>query len=139
MTKKSQRMERQVLEVKLKTLQNRYSESFKKQVVSDYERGFLNKDQIKGKYNLPGNSTVLEWCRKYGKLVYEKKSTPAGRPMKDPQKQRIKELERALKEAELKVKLYEKIIEIAERDEGIPITKKYGAMQSEKPQKPEQE
>lgn len=126
-------MKRQVLEVKLKTLN--YSESFKRRVVNEYEKGFLNKDQIKAKYGISGNSLVLEWCRKYGKLVYDKKSTKVGRPMKDPQKQKIKDLEKALEEAQLKVKLYEKIIAIAERDEGIAITKKYGAKQSEKPKK----
>lgn len=115
-----------------------YSEAFKRKVVAEYEQGFSTKDYLQQKYRIGGNSRILEWCRKYGKLNYPKTGI-TGRPMKDPQKQKIKELEKALKEAELKVKLYEKIIEIAERDEGIPITKKYGAMQSEKPHNPEQE
>lgn len=53
----------------------------------------MNKDQLMRKYDLGGKSRVLEWCRKYGKLAYTEKS-PQGRPMKDPQKQRIKELEK---------------------------------------------
>ncbi|MDB5062641.1 MAG: hypothetical protein JWP67_2484, partial [Mucilaginibacter sp.] len=28
----------------------RYSESFKKKVIQEYERGFLNKDQLQAKY-----------------------------------------------------------------------------------------
>ena len=69
----------------------RYSEAFKKLVVREYETGVLNKDQLQQKYGLGGKSRVLEWCRKYGKFAY---NSPVvnGRPMKDPQKQRIKEL-----------------------------------------------
>jgi hypothetical protein len=49
--------------------------------------------------------------------------------MKDPQKQRIKELEKQLAEEKLKVIAYEKLIEIAEREEGISILKKDAAKQ----------
>jgi transposase-like protein len=71
--------------------QTTYSEAFKHQVVREYERGFLSKEDLMNKYRIGGHSTVLQWCRKYGKLNYPKTKVP-GRPMKDPQKQRIKEL-----------------------------------------------
>ena len=74
----------------------RYSEAFKKQVVQEFEKGLLNKDQLQSKYGIAGKSRVLEWCRKYGKFAYNI-PTQNGRPMKDPQKQRIKELEKKLK------------------------------------------
>lgn len=108
----------------------KYSEAFKRQVVREYESGSLNKDQLQQKYSIGGNSVILEWCRKYGKLVYSEKGVTTGRPMKDPQKQRIKELEKALELANLKVRAYEKLIEITERNEGIDILKKDGAKQS---------
>src|ERR1044072_2736175 len=107
----------------------KYSVAFKRQIVREYESGSLNKDQMKAKYNIGGNSRILEWCRQYGKLAYPK-SNALGRPMKDPQKQRIKELEKALEMANLKVRAYEKLIEITERNEGIEILKKDGAKQS---------
>ncbi len=44
--------------------------------------------------------------------------------MKDPQKQRIKDLENQLKIEKLKVLAYEKLISIAEQEEGITILKK---------------
>jgi hypothetical protein len=50
----------------------KFSESFKKQVVKEFEQGYLNKDQLQIKYGLRGNSAVLNWCRKYGKFVYAK-------------------------------------------------------------------
>lgn len=80
----------------------RCSESFKKKVVQEYERGFLNKDQLQARYGIGGNSSILQWCRKYGKLHYLEKGA-LGRPMKDPEKQRIKDLERQLEEAKLKL------------------------------------
>ncbi|PHK08047.1 transposase [Nostoc linckia z13] len=116
----------------------KYSEAFKRAVVKDYEKGILNKDQIQAKYGIGGNSRVLEWCRKYGKLHYPKPSS-IGRPMKDPQKQRIKELEKQLEDARLKVLAYEKLISITEKEEGISILKKDVAKQLTSFPKPTQE
>lgn len=106
----------------------KYSESFKQAVVAEYETGLLNKDQIQAKYAIGGNSRVLEWCRKYGKLHYPEKGN-LGRPMKDPQKKRIKELEKQLADEKLKVLAYQKLISIAEKEEGISILKKDVAKQ----------
>jgi transposase len=104
----------------------RFSEAFKRQVVQEFERGLLNKDQVQRKYGLGGNSTVLKWCRKYGKFAYNS-PTQNGRPMKDPQKQRIKDLEKKLKAAELKLKVYDKLIEITNRELDQDIVKKIEA------------
>ena len=103
-----------------------YSESFKKQIVREFEQGLLNKDQLQRKYNLGGNSTVLKWCRKYGTFAYNT-PTQNGRPMKDPQKQRIRELEKKLKAAELKLKVYDKLIEITNRELDQDVIKKIEA------------
>ena len=103
-----------------------YSEVFKKQVVREYEQGLLNKDQLMEKYGIKGKSRVLEWCRKYGKFAYDLPSSK-GRPMKDPQKQRIKELEKKLKAAELKLKVYDKLIEVTNRELDADIIKKIEA------------
>ena len=106
--------------------QPKFSETFKRQVVREFEQGLLNKDQLQLKYGIGGNSTVLKWCRKYGKFAYNS-PTQNGRPMKDPQKQRIKELEKKLKAAELKLKVYDKLIEITNRDLDQDIIKKIEA------------
>jgi transposase len=131
-------MRKQEIRVKVVTPSIQYSEAFKMAVVAEYEKGILNKDQIKSKYGIGGKSIVLEWCRKYGKLPYPK-SSARGRPMKDPQKQRIKELEKQLEDARLKVLAYEKLISIAEREEGISILKKDAAKQLTSLPKPTQE
>ena len=103
-----------------------YSEAFKKQIVREFEQGLLNKGQLQRKYGIGGNSTVLKWCRRYGKFAYNT-PTQNGRPMKDPQKQRIKELEKKLKAAELKLKVYDKLIEITNRDLDADVIKKIEA------------
>ena len=104
----------------------KYSDTFKKQVVREFEKGLLNKDELKTKYSIGGNSVVLEWCRKYGRFAYDTPTTN-GRPMKDPQKQRIRELEKKLKAAELKLKVYDKLIEITNRELNQNIVKKIEA------------
>lgn len=107
-----------------------YSEAFKRQIVREFEQGLLNKEQLQRKYGLGGNSTVLTWCRKFGKFAYHLPTT-TGRPMKDPQKQRIKELEKKLKAAELKLKVYDKLIEVTNRELDTDIIKKIEARLSE--------
>ena len=87
-------------------LVSKYGESFKKQVVREYESGLLNKDELMRKYAIAGKSTVLGWCRKYGKFDYFNCKIMKGRPYNDPQKKRIKELEKKLKQAQLKLKAY---------------------------------
>ena len=120
------------IKITLKTFksQKSYSEVFKKKVVKEFEQGLLNKDQLQRKYGLGGNSIVLKWCRKYGKLAYPKQSA-TGRPMKDPQKQRIKELEHKLKAAELKLQVYNKLIAVTNRELDSDIIKKIEARLSE--------
>ena len=108
----------------------KYSEAFKKQVVRDFEQGGLNKDQVMEKYGIGGKSRVLTWCRKYGKFAYNS-PTQNGRPMKDPQKQRIRELEKKLKAAEQKLKVYDKLIEVTNRELDTDIIKKIEARLSE--------
>jgi transposase-like protein len=110
--------------------QTNYSQAFKRQVVREYELGNRTKDALMNKYNIRGHSTVLQWCRKYGKLYYSKKSL-TGRPLKDPQKRRIKELEQELKEAVEKILVYEKLIEITKRETGIDVRKNIDTKLSE--------
>ena len=105
-----------------------FSESFKRMVVREFEAGYLNKKELSRKYGILGHATILKWCRKYGKLYYSQQNT-IGRPMKDLQKRRIKALEKELENEKLKVIAYEKLIEIAEREDGVSISKKDVARQ----------
>lgn len=102
-----------------------FSEAFKKSVVREYERGGVTKDFLREKYKIAGKSRILEWCRKYGKFPYSCASESV--IMKDPQKQRIKELEEKLKYAELKLKVYDKLIEVTNRELSTDVIKKIEA------------
>jgi transposase-like protein len=115
---------------KIKKPQYNYSEAFKRQVVQEFEQGFQNKDQLQLKYGIGGNATILRWCRKYGKFAYPKQN-PIVFQMKDVQKARIKELEKQLKEAELKIKIYDKLIEVTNRELDTDVIKKIEAKLSE--------
>ncbi|QKZ12727.1 hypothetical protein [Spirosoma sp. KUDC1026] len=53
-----------------------------------------------------------------------------GRPLNDPPKQRIKELEQALANALAQVKAHQTLVEITEQQEGISILKKDGTQLS---------
>jgi len=106
-----------------------YSESFKKAVVEEYEKGILSKEQVRLKYGIGGHGCVVRWCRKYGKLHYPEKGIRIGCYMKDPQLRRIQKLEEALAAERLKVQAFRKLIEITEREEGISILKKDEAKQ----------
>ncbi len=105
-----------------------FSESFKRMVVREFEEGYLNKKELGRKYGILGHATILKWCRKYGKLYYSQQSL-IGRPMKDLQKRRIKALEKELENERLKVIALQKLIEIAEREDGVSISKKDVARQ----------
>lgn len=129
-------MENKIIRRRISSPSFQYSESFKRMVVSEFERGPLNKDQLQVKYGIGGNSRILVWCRRYGKLHYPQKGIITGRPMKDPQKQRIKELEQQLKLEKLKVLAYQKLIEITEQEEGISILKKDVTKQSDRLHRP---
>ncbi|MFT4532764.1 MAG: transposase [Saprospiraceae bacterium] len=69
-----------------------YSEAFKRMIVAEYESGLSTKAMLKRKYGIAGNSCILRWLKKYGKFEYVRTNF-IGRPMKDKDKQYIKELE----------------------------------------------
>jgi transposase len=120
-------MKGQSIRIRIGTPVKQYSEAFKKQVVREYESGVLNKDQLMRKYSIRGKSSVLQWCRRYGIFDYTTKRFTMGRPSKDLQKQRIKELENKLRQAELKLKAYQKVIEITNGELDGDVLKKIGA------------
>lgn len=127
---------------KNRRLPSNYSEAFKRMIVAEYESGLSSKAMLKRKYGISGNSCIPRWLKKYGKFDYIR-SNSIGRPMKDKDKQYIKELEaqlrinenklkKALKEKENELRAYKQFIEIAERELNIKIVKKSGTKQSKR-------
>lgn len=71
--------------------------------MSEFERGLFTKAELRRRYNVLGNCCIPRWIKKYGKFTYEDKTT-IGRPMKDSQQQRIKELEAQLAKKRRRIK-----------------------------------
>mgnify|MGYP001364261849 CR=1 FL=1 len=71
----------------------RYSESFKLQVVKEYEESYLSRLELSKKYGIKGGSTINLWIKKYGSAQSQNKIIRVEKPN---EKDRIKELEAEL-------------------------------------------
>jgi transposase-like protein len=98
--------------------------TFKLQLVAAVEKGELSYAQAQNKYGIQGSSTVLVWLRKHGTLNWTlTKPSQMSNTQLTPE-QRIKELEKALYDEQLKTKLLTTIIDIAEKEYGLVMRKK---------------
>lgn len=108
--------------------QNRYfSEEFKKQKVSDIEKKLVSIGQVCRQFQV-SRTSVSKWLDKYSpmrkkreRMVHESDSDAY--KVKQMQ-ERIKELERAVGQKQLKIDFLEKMIEFAEEDYKVDIKKK---------------
>lgn len=73
----------------------RYSEAFKQEVISEIERGVLSIEQARRRYGIKGADTIQGWIKRMGKLEFLPKVMRVEKPN---EKDRIKELERQVKE-----------------------------------------
>jgi transposase len=124
--------------MKNRTRQNRYDEAFKIKVVREVESGSISKTEASRKYNIPGHATILKWCRQYGskKKTYLEESKSLFMTQEDYEITRLqnenKHLKQELEDARMKSVIMETFVDIAEKELGIPIRKKFGAKQSAK-------
>lgn len=97
--------------------------------------------EVQRKYRIGFKSAIVTWLRKFGYVEQPKSHYTAactfdfmGKSNKDIQalEQKIKLLEKQLADAELKAVVYDKLIEVAERDLNISIRKKHNTKQSSK-------
>lgn len=117
----------------------KYSQSLKLKVVEEVLQGHLSKADIRRKYDINAStSIILKWMRNLG--VSELRTVPTYlEDMKaedstdnEALKKRIRDLERALDDAELKAEGYSRMIDIAEKELKVSIRKKPSAKQSKK-------
>jgi len=122
--------------MEIRTKLGGFTEAFKIHVVEELESGRLSQAAAKRKYDILGHSTVLKWCRKYGRMQFLFKPKVGKMEMtKESQetlylKNEIKALKQELEDARMKTIVWETLVDIAEKELGIPIRKKYGARQS---------
>ena len=96
----------------------RYSEAFKRQVVSELERGKLASISAANRiYGIRGGSTVIQWVRKYGSEgLLPKKVKVETLKERDELKEarkRIRQLEAALADAHIDCNLGDSYLKIA--------------------------
>ena len=113
-----------------KRTQKDYTLAFKLQVIEEVEKGSLTYKQAQKQYGIQGRSTVLVWLRKHGNLDWTlpKLNSLSTEKEKTPE-QKIKELEAALETERLKTLFLTTAIDIAEKQYGMVIRKKYSAKQ----------
>lgn len=113
-----------------KRTQRDYNLGFKLAVVSQIEKGELTYKQAQKLYGIQGRSTVLVWLRKHGQLDW---SANGGNMIKQPEtpEQKIKRLEKALKESQDLVYLHREMLKIVDQDCGSNYVKKSLSAQQE--------
>ena len=118
-----------------------YDDAFKLQVLSDYYSSGMSKDSIARKYDLGNASSINQW-EKIWPIDSKELSLPEeiistyrmgdkyrGKSNEQILQERIAGLEKSLAMERLRCRALEKVIEIAEREEGISIFKKGGVKQ----------
>lgn len=117
-----------------KRSQRDYTMGFKLAVVTQVEKGEMTYKQAQAHYGIQGRSTVLVWLRKHGKLDWSKpiEHSPMSKSRETPA-QKIKRLEKALANAEMKNMIYGDMVELLKDEYGIDLEKKYLAERSGSP------
>jgi transposase len=116
----------------------RFTEAFKRYVVGEVESGKISQSEASRKYGILGHSTILKWCRTYGRLA-KSRTTKIGFKRMDEKEIELlrlqnenKTLRQELEDARFKNVVLETLVDVAERELQIPIRKKYGAKRSVK-------
>lgn len=102
----------------------RYSEAFKLQVVRELEQGRFESAGAAGRaYGVNGSETVANWVRRYGKDHLLRKAIRVMKADEEAEvkalRKRVRELERALSDAHIDLKLEEAYVELACEAAGI--------------------
>ena len=112
----------------------RYSEPFKLHVVSEIESGQLTIEGARRRYGIKGGETIQKWLRRYGKNHLLGKVVRVERPEeKDRIKEfeaKVRELESALAQSQVKLFAYESLVDVAEEHYGADFKKNFGARRS---------
>lgn len=116
--------------------QRDYSLAFKLSVVEQVEQGEMTYKQAQERYGIQGRSTVLVWCRQHGLQDWTQPRGPSKRRAtmtSSPTKpltpdQRIKALERQLKDEQQKSALFEAVINIMREEHGVTVKKSSGEL-----------
>ncbi len=116
--------------------ESRYSESFKRKVIEEYLDTGTPKQRLLDKYGIAYRGAFQAWMPALGYVDIRRLPKPAkelaaytlSKPQEEEDTQalrrRIKDLERQLDDEKLRAEAYARLIELAEREQGISIRKK---------------
>lgn len=111
----------------------KYSEEFKKEIVSLFEKGKFSVLQLEKLYGI-GNPTIYNWIYKFstfnekGIRVVEMKESSVTKLL-DLEK-KVKELEQIVGQKQIKIDYLEKMIDIANDELNVDIKKNFNTSQS---------
>lgn len=108
-----------------KRSQRDYNLGFKLAVVEQVEKGELTYKQAQKIYGIQGRSTVLTWLRKHGKLDWSLSRNATMNHSQETPEQKIKRLERELRDERDRNLILNEMIDIMDRDYGAGLRKKY--------------
>ena len=121
----------------MKTRRRLYTSDFKRKIVSEYLTTDISQRELQSKYDIQGRNNIQRWCRQFqSNTVCEENATLDVMKSKDQSKDlkklndRIRELENALEDAEMKAIAYKKLVENAEKELGIRLPKKSSTKRS---------
>lgn len=115
-----------------------FPEPFRRRVVKGIESGKMTEVEVKKRYHIDGHSTILKWCRRYGRHRYPVTYTRSIPMTTDEQKKarilrnKVRLLEHELNESRLRQATLEALIEIAEETHSIAIKKNSGGKRLKK-------
>jgi transposase len=110
-----------------------YSNLQKRTIVSAIEQGRMSIKEAQVAYKVKNPKSIREWLHQYKSEKVEiciEKQMPMSKKKKIPVASQTSALQKALQEAELKIKALNTLIDVAEEQLKIDIRKKSGARQS---------
>ncbi len=119
--------------IKLINKRRRYTDDFRRSLVSDFESGNYSVPQLEKLHNIP-NGTIYNWIYKFsifnekGIRVVEMKQSSSLKLKELTQK--VKDLERIVGQKQIKIDYLEKLIDISKEEFDIDIKKKQDTPQS---------
>ncbi|HLA59174.1 MAG TPA: IS630 transposase-related protein [Puia sp.] len=111
----------------------KYSNLQKRTIVSAIEQGRMSLKEAQVAYKIKSSRIITQWLRQYKSEKVEiciEKQVPMSKKKKVPAASQTAALQKALEEAELKIKALNTLIDVAEEQLKIDIRKKSGARQS---------
>lgn len=125
----------------VKRTQKDYSMSFKMSVVREYEETKVSLAELSRKYGIQGSHTIRQWINKFGTFDWQNLSLQPMVKNKDQELLELREkvkvlerknarLEKELEKQDIKAGFFDLMIDLAEKEYGVDIRKKYSPGQS---------